>query len=79
TCRNFLQSDGLQSSQFSFNAGVQLSSGEFLFGGIKGFNIFYPDSVYDNKETAPIFLTALKVNNVSVEEDSSFVTKRNFE
>jgi signal transduction histidine kinase/DNA-binding response OmpR family regulator/streptogramin lyase len=79
TCRNFLQSDGLQSSQFSFNAGLRLSSGEFLFGGIKGFNIFYPDSVYDNKETAPIFLTSLKVNNISVEEDSSYVTKRNFE
>ncbi|MEI9806873.1 MAG: response regulator [Bacteroidota bacterium] len=78
TCRNFSQSDGLQSNQFSFNAGLALTTGEFLFGGIKGFNIFYPDSVYERKETPRIFLTGLKINNTSV-EDNSPVTKRTFE
>src|SRR5262249_13171744 len=33
TFRNFTQSDGLQSNQFSFNAATALSTGEFLFGG----------------------------------------------
>ena len=79
SCRNFSQSDGLQSNQFSFNAALVLQSGEFLFGGIKGFNIFYPDSVQERKEMPPVFLTGLRVNNKSVEEDSSFVTERNFE
>jgi signal transduction histidine kinase/ligand-binding sensor domain-containing protein/DNA-binding response OmpR family regulator len=79
TCRNFSQSDGLQSNQFSFNAGLALKTGEFLFGGIKGFNIFYPDSVYEAKETPRIFLTGLKINNTPVEEDSSLVTERTFE
>jgi signal transduction histidine kinase/ligand-binding sensor domain-containing protein/DNA-binding response OmpR family regulator len=79
TCRNFYQSDGLQSNQFSFNAAIALKSGEFLFGGIKGFNVFYPDSVYDKKEAPPLFLTGLKINNKPVEEDDRFVTSRNFE
>jgi signal transduction histidine kinase/ligand-binding sensor domain-containing protein/CheY-like chemotaxis protein/AraC-like DNA-binding protein len=77
--RNFSQSDGLQSNQFSFNAGLVLKSGEFLFGGIKGFNIFYPDSIYDRKEMPDIFITNLKIDNVSIEEDSSYLTRRTFE
>jgi signal transduction histidine kinase/ligand-binding sensor domain-containing protein/DNA-binding response OmpR family regulator len=77
--RNFSQSDGLQSNQFSFNAALALKTGEFLFGGIKGFNIFYPDSVYDKKETPRIFLTGLKINNAPVEDRASYITKREFE
>ena len=77
--RNFSQSDGLQSNQFSFNAGLALKTGEFLFGGIKGFNIFYPDSIYDRKETLKIFVTDLKIDNVSIDEDSSYLVKRTFE
>jgi hypothetical protein len=38
--RYFSQSDGIQSNQFNFNAALILQSGEFLFGGLKGFNIF---------------------------------------
>ncbi len=79
TCRNFSKSDGLQSNQFSFHAALALQSGEFLFGGIKGFNIFYPHSIYDKKETFKIFLTGLKINNKPVEENDSYVSKRDSE
>ncbi|HEY4337750.1 MAG TPA: response regulator [Puia sp.] len=61
--RNFSVSDGLQSTQYSFNAGLALSSGEFLFGGIKGFNIFFPDSVLQTKKTPPVYLTEIRVQN----------------
>ena len=76
TFRNFSQSDGLQSNQFSFNAALALRSGEFVFGGINGFNIFHPDSVSNKKEMPPVFLTGLKINNTPVEDKSSYVTKR---
>lgn len=79
TFRNYSRSDGLQSSQFTFNAGLALRSGEFLFGGINGFNIFYPDSVYDKKETFNVFLTGLKINYKPVEENDSYVSKRTSE
>ncbi|MBO9204389.1 MULTISPECIES: two-component regulator propeller domain-containing protein [Niastella] len=74
--RNFTQSDGLQSNQFSFNAGLALSSGEFLFGGIKGFNVFYPDSIQDATEQPAIYLTGLKINNTVAEGCDRCVTAR---
>jgi signal transduction histidine kinase/ligand-binding sensor domain-containing protein/CheY-like chemotaxis protein/AraC-like DNA-binding protein len=76
TCRNFSMSDGLQSKQFTFNAALALRSGEMLFGGIKGFNIFYPDSIYSKKEQFKIYLTGLTINNKPVEENDSYVSKR---
>ncbi|HEY4206092.1 MAG TPA: two-component regulator propeller domain-containing protein, partial [Puia sp.] len=63
TCNNFSQSDGLQSSQFSFNGSLALRSGEFVFGGINGFNIFYPDSVTVPRDNSAVFLTGIKVDN----------------
>ncbi|WP_205509619.1 two-component regulator propeller domain-containing protein [Longitalea arenae] len=76
TGRNFSQSDGLQSNQFSFNAALALSSGEFLFGGIKGFNVFYPDSVQEEQEQPALFLTGLKINNTITEGCNQFITAR---
>jgi signal transduction histidine kinase/DNA-binding response OmpR family regulator len=77
TFRNFTQADGLQSNQFSFNAAMVSRNGEFLFGGIKGFNIFYPDSVYDKRDIPRLFLTGLKIDNTPVEAEMNFVTARN--
>lgn len=79
TFRNFSQSDGLQSNQFSFNAALALRSGEFVFGGINGFNIFHPDSVFDKKEMPSVFLTGLRINNTPVEDKGSYVTKRDLD
>ncbi|MXN93289.1 response regulator [Flavobacterium sp. Sd200] len=74
TSRNFTVSDGLQSNQFSFNAGLALSSGEFLFGGINGFNIFYPNTINEAAQAIPIRLTGLLVNNNPIQEKDGYVT-----
>ncbi len=79
TCRNFTQSDGLQSNQFSFNAAAALSTGEFLFGGIKGFNYFFPDSIYYSATAPKIFLDGIKINNSPVEADTSYISGRDME
>jgi signal transduction histidine kinase/ligand-binding sensor domain-containing protein/DNA-binding NarL/FixJ family response regulator len=79
TCRNFSQSDGLQSNQFTYNAALKLRSGEMMIGGIKGFNIFYPDSVNEEAGTPPILLTGIKVDNVPVEQDTAYVSGRTME
>lgn len=78
-CTNFTQSDGLQSNQFSFNAGLALSSGQFLFGGIKGFNIFHPDSILEQKPTPRVFLDGLKINSRPVGEEEACITARDLE
>ncbi|RZJ73998.1 MAG: hybrid sensor histidine kinase/response regulator [Flavobacterium sp.] len=61
--RNFSVSDGLQSNQFSFNAALSLSSGEFLFGGIDGFNVFDPTKISDFRRPIDVKLTGILVNN----------------
>lgn len=72
--RNFSHSDGLQSNQFSFNAALVLSSGEFAFGGIKGFNIFYPDSVHEHISVPKIFLTGLSIDNAQTTEAGKYLS-----
>ncbi len=73
TFENFSQSDGLQSNQFSFNGGLKLSSGELLFGGIKGFNVFYPEHISGKKQLPQLFLSSLNINNAPVEGNLSYV------
>ncbi len=65
-CRTFSSSDGLQSSQFSFNAALALRTGEFVFGGIRGFNIFFPDSIRDQTAAPKLYLNGLRVGNKEV-------------
>ncbi|MCF6407746.1 response regulator [Chitinophaga filiformis] len=79
TCRNFSQTDGLQSNQFSFNAALRMRSGEFLFGGIKGLNIFHPDSIYERSNFSPVFLTAIRLNNVPAAQNDDYISKRSLE
>ncbi len=79
TCRNFTQSDGLQSNQFSFNAATALTTGEFLFGGIKGFNYFFPDSIYYSPIAPKVFLDGIKIDNKPLEADTSYISGRDLE
>jgi signal transduction histidine kinase/ligand-binding sensor domain-containing protein/CheY-like chemotaxis protein/AraC-like DNA-binding protein len=65
--KNYYASDGLQSNQFNYNAALRLSTGELLFGGIKGFNRFYPDSIHSVSYNPPLKITGLSINNQPLE------------
>jgi len=69
---NFYSGDGLQSNQFYYNASAKLSSGEMLFGGIKGFNLFNPANIHITNKFPPIIITGLSVLNSNVGSDSDF-------
>lgn len=71
--RNFSVSDGLQSNQFSFNAALQLSDGEMLFGGINGFNIFNPAAIVATSHTENVRLTGMWLNSKPLTLASPFV------
>lgn len=45
--RNYDVSDGLQSNEFNIGAYHKSKSGEMFFGGINGFNAFYPEDIND--------------------------------
>ncbi|WEK33571.1 MAG: two-component regulator propeller domain-containing protein [Candidatus Pseudobacter hemicellulosilyticus] len=61
--RNFYQSDGLQSSQFSYNAALKLHSGQLVFGGIGGFNLFNPRDILPRSYMPPVLFTDMHINN----------------
>ena len=71
TFRNFSVNDGLQSNQFSFNAGIKLSTGEFLFGGINGFNSFFPEDIKEFNQKNNLLLTDFYINNQPIEESKN--------
>jgi ligand-binding sensor domain-containing protein/nitrate/nitrite-specific signal transduction histidine kinase len=58
TFRNYGVIDGLQNSQFNSNAFFKNTHGEMFFGGVNGFNSFYPEEILDDPYKPPIVLTA---------------------
>jgi ligand-binding sensor domain-containing protein len=66
TIRNYTASDGLQSNQFGGNDHFKDSRGYMYFGGINGFNMFYPDSIKDNPHIPPIVITGFQIFNRTV-------------
>lgn len=77
--RNYAVHDGLQSSEFNTNTFFQTPEGEMFFGGVNGFNAFFPDSVRDNPVLPKVVLTRFKKfdqpahldEDISVAEDVS--------
>jgi two-component system, sensor histidine kinase ChiS len=65
TFRNYDVLDGLQSKEFR-SAYHKNSRGELFFGGINGFNVFYPEKVKDNPYIPPVVITDFKIFNESV-------------
>jgi len=51
--------DGLQSNEFNGGAYHKSRSGEMFFGGVNGFNAFYPGDLKDNPYVPPVVLTSL--------------------
>lgn len=70
--KNFFRSDGLQSNQFIYNAAFASSTGQFFFGGLKGVNFFYPDSVSQRYRPLRLLITDLRIDNVPVAQGNSF-------
>ncbi len=63
--RVYTSADGLQDNFFipqsSFN-----KNGELFFGGYKGYNSFFPDSMNDSVSDIPFFITDIKIFNRSL-------------
>ena len=67
TFRNFTPLNGLQNDNFVHGAGLRLSDGELLFGGLQGFNYFYPSRLTTNRNSPPVILTDLQIAGKSVQ------------
>lgn len=58
TFKNYTVDDGLQSNEFNGGAFFKSSAGELFFGGIHGFNAFFPQAIKDNIHRPPVVLTS---------------------
>jgi len=58
TFHTFTLEDGLQSLEFNLRAACSCSDGELLFGGMNGFNSFYPDSIPKNPHVPKLVFTS---------------------
>ncbi len=63
------RNDGLQRGSFSINAYEKLRTGEMLFGGNQGLNLFHPDSISQNPYPPRTVFTDFKVSNVSISHE----------
>ncbi len=71
--RNYDINDGLQGNEFNQGAMFRNRKGEMFFGGVNGFNLFFPDSVKDNPNVPPIVITAYKKFDKKVITDESIL------
>ena len=67
--------DGLQSNEFNGNSHFKTKKGEFIFGGINGFNLFIPDEVVIKSSNLNIVFDDFKVNGKSIESIDNKVFK----
>ncbi len=68
---NYDETDGLQGRAFNENASLKTKTGELIFGGPHGFNIFKPSVIKSNKSTPVLVLTDFQVFNKSVNAGDS--------
>jgi ligand-binding sensor domain-containing protein/signal transduction histidine kinase len=64
--KNYDVTDGLQGNEFIRNASYKSSKGELFFGGVNGFNSFFPESLFDNPHIPNVVITDFKIFNKSV-------------
>ncbi|WP_158973626.1 two-component regulator propeller domain-containing protein [Cellulophaga sp. L1A9] len=64
--------DGLQSKEFIASSTLTTSRGEYVFGGINGFNIFTADAVKKRKDKLTLFISGLKIFNKPVLPNDDF-------
>jgi len=74
--RVFEESDGLQSNEFNTGAFYRSSTGQLFFGGINGFNAFYPDDIHINKTKPKPLITNFYLFNKPVKVGSDEILKQ---
>jgi ligand-binding sensor domain-containing protein/signal transduction histidine kinase len=64
--KNFTLEDGIQSNEFRGRSAFKGADGMMYFGGVNGFNMFYPDSIKDNLYVPDVVFTDFLLFNKPV-------------
>lgn len=63
---NYTIYNGLQNDEFNVGAGLKTRNGEIFFGGLRGFNVFSPAAMPENKYIPPVIFTGFELFNKPV-------------
>ena len=74
--KNFDETDGLQSNEFNNGAYFKSESGQMFFGGINGFNSFYPEDININITKAKPIITKFFLFNKPVKIGANEILKK---
>lgn len=69
TFKNYTEHDGLQNNEFNGKAGYTDSLGYLYFGGMNGFNIFHPDSVYVNQQVGKTLIEDVQLFGMPLQKN----------
>lgn len=69
TFENFTENDGLLSNEFNTGAYFHAEDGELFFGGINGFNSFYPQDIKPNTIAPEVVITDILIYNRPIEQE----------
>ncbi|HEV7330486.1 MAG TPA: two-component regulator propeller domain-containing protein [Flavisolibacter sp.] len=64
--KRYSTADGLQGMEFEANAYLKTKSGKLLFGGVNGYNAFFPKNIETNNFIPPVYITDFYVSNQRV-------------
>ncbi len=64
--KKFNTADGLQGLEFEANAYLKTRSGQLLFGGVNGFNMFHPKDIQPDRFVPAVYITGFQVSNQKI-------------
>ncbi|MGV8134367.1 MAG: two-component regulator propeller domain-containing protein [Mangrovibacterium sp.] len=64
----FTREDGLQGNQFNYRASLKSGTDKLYFGGINGFNSFFPTDFAENRFVPPVYIVDARLYNVEERE-----------
>ena len=68
---NYTKAHGLQSNEFNRGAYYKSPRGELFFGGINGYNSFFPSDIKHKDFVAPVAFTGFRILNKNLGQEST--------
>ena len=66
---NFDIRDGIQSYEYNLGTCAKSPDGQIFFGGMNGFNCFYPEEISKNNFIPPVIVTSVKILDHILDKD----------
>lgn len=74
--KNYGLSNGLQDYEFCVGSGFKSSTGQIYFGGVSGFNVFNPATMFENNTKPRVVITGFQLFNKPVEVEQNSLLKK---